>query len=67
MSPMQVLISATRTAAEVLRIDRDLGTLQRGKRADILVVGQNPLDDLRALRDVRLVMRSGVVIKNKLP
>ncbi len=67
MSPMQILVSATRTAAEVLHIDRDLGTLQRGKRADLLVVSRNPLEDLRALRDVSLVMHSGVIIKSELP
>ncbi|RPI27297.1 MAG: hypothetical protein EHM61_08890 [Acidobacteria bacterium] len=62
MSPMQVILAATKTAAEICRLDRDLGTLQPGKRADILVVDQNPLENLRALLNVTLVMHSGVVI-----
>ena len=63
MSPMQIIVAATRSAAEVLRLERDLGSLQRGKGADILVVGQNPLEDLRALLQVTLVMHSGVIIR----
>jgi imidazolonepropionase-like amidohydrolase len=63
MSPMQIIVAATRTAAEICRLDRNLGTLERAKRADILVVAQNPLDDLRALLQVTLVMHSGVIIR----
>ena len=63
MNPMEIIEAATRTAAEVCRVDRDLGTLARAKRADILVVGQSPLEDLRALLKVTLVMHSGVIIR----
>jgi len=63
MSPMQIIMAATKTAAEVCRLDRELGTLERAKRADILVVRQNPLEDLRALLQVSLVMHSGIVIR----
>ena len=40
---------------------REIGTLEPGKRADILVLNANPLDDLAALRDMRAVIRDGVV------
>jgi len=63
MSPMQIILAATRTAAEICRLDRTLGTLERAKQADILVVAQNPLEDLRAMQEVTLVMHSGVVIR----
>jgi len=64
MSPMQIIVASTKTAAEVCRVDRDLGSLQRGKQADILVIRQNPLEDLRALLDVVMVVHSGVVIRS---
>lgn len=61
MSRMQVIVSATRNAAEVCRLHRMLGTVERGKQADLLVVRNDPLADLRNLRDVQWVIRDGVV------
>jgi len=63
MSPMQIIVAATKAAAEVCRLDRSLGTLQRAKRADVLVVRENPLEDLQALSRVTLVIHSGVIIR----
>ena len=53
LSPGDVLVAATRNAAMVLRKSLDLGTLQVGKRADLLMMPKNPLEDIRNLRQGR--------------
>ena len=63
MTPMQIIEAATRHAARVCRLEKELGTLQSGKRADLLVVEGNPLEDLNALTKTRLVIHDGVVIR----
>ena len=62
MTPMQAIVSATRTAAEAINRESDIGSLKSGKKADLLVVENNPLEDIRALAKVRLVMKDGVVV-----
>jgi imidazolonepropionase-like amidohydrolase len=64
MSPMQIIVAATHNAAIVSNLGDDLGTLEVAKIADIVVVRDNPLQDIHAMANVRLVMRSGVVIRN---
>jgi len=44
--------------------EADLGTVEAGKIADIVVVRGDPLQDIHAMADVRLVLRSGVAIRN---
>jgi len=63
MPPMEAIQSATRVAAELLRIDADLGTLEVGKIADLVAVGGNPLEDIAVLEEVAFVMKEGVVFK----
>ena len=63
MTPLQIIVAATRNAAHVCNLERDIGTLEPGKIADILVVKGNPLEDLRALADVRMVIHNGVIIR----
>ena len=63
-SEMQAIQSATRTAAEALMID-DLGTLEKGKIADFIVVDGNPLDNIKILQDVekiKMVYREGQLL-----
>jgi imidazolonepropionase-like amidohydrolase len=60
-----VLLAATRDAARVCRRADLLGTLEAGKAADVLVVRRNPLADLTALSEVRLVVRAGAVIRQE--
>jgi imidazolonepropionase-like amidohydrolase len=50
MTPEEVLVATTRTAAELMGLDRELGTIQPGKRADLVAVAGDPLD-LRDLAD----------------
>lgn len=61
LSPMEAIVAATRRGAEILKRTTDLGTLEPGRRADLIVVDGNPLDDVRALERVELVMKDGVV------
>ena len=63
MSAAQIIVAATRNAARVCGLLDSLGTLEAGKIADVLVVNGDPLRDLNALADVRLVIHGGVVIR----
>jgi imidazolonepropionase-like amidohydrolase len=63
MTPMQIIVAATRNAAHVSNLDRELGTLEAGKIADVLVVSGDPLQDIHALQDVRTVVHNGQVIR----
>ena len=64
MKPMEIIVAATKHAAQVCNRGRDLGTLQAGRIADVLVVNGDPLRDLNSLEQVRLVLRNGVVIRS---
>lgn len=64
MSPMKSIQSATITAARVLGLDRDLGSISRGKIADLIAVPGNPLEDISLLSRVTFVMKDGTVYKN---
>jgi cytosine/adenosine deaminase-related metal-dependent hydrolase len=69
MTPMEAVIAGTRNAAEAVGLGRQLGTLERGKMADVIAVKGNPLSDIGLLRkreNIRLVMRSGEVLVSKL-
>ena len=61
-SPRQALAAATSNPAEVFGWD-DIGAVARGKRADLVVLGADPRTDVRHLRDVRQIVRAGVVIE----
>ncbi len=61
MSPTQTFVATTRTAAELMGLDEELGTLERGKRADVVVVEGDALDDIGSLGNrVRQVWKDGV-------
>ena len=69
MTPMDVLVSATRVNAELLRLDDRIGTVEPGKEADLIAVAGNPLDDLRLFQDperLHLVMKAGAVYRQRL-
>ncbi len=63
LTPMQIIVAATKNAAEVCRLGKDLGTLETGKIADVLVVSGDPLQELHTLTDVQLVIHDGVIIR----
>ena len=62
-APVQALRFGTAAAAELLGIGEELGTLEPGKKADLIAVAGNPLQDIGALREVRLVLRGGVEVR----
>ncbi len=64
MPPMKAIQSATREAARLLKVEDRLGTLEEKKLADLVAVEGNPLEDIRAMRNVVFVMKEGVVFKN---
>ena len=63
MSPLEVLSSATRLAAECMRIDSELGTLESGKWADFIVLDEDPFQDVQNLRSIRSVYIGGNEVK----
>jgi imidazolonepropionase-like amidohydrolase len=63
LSPMRAIQSATIEAARLLRQDKELGSVEVGKRADLVAVRRDPLADISALQDVSFVMKDGVVYK----
>ncbi len=63
MPPIKVITALTRAGAAILGKTRDLGTIEAGKLADIIVVNGNPLYDIVALSRVETVLKGGVVYK----
>jgi imidazolonepropionase-like amidohydrolase len=64
MTPMQVVVAATRTSAEILKLDQ-LGTIASGKSADFIVLEANPLDDITNTRRIADVYLRGRHIDRK--
>lgn len=62
MTPLSALRSATSTAAEMLRLTDDIGSLRVGRFADIVAVRENPLKEIGALRTIHFVMKGGEVV-----
>ena len=66
MTPMQVIVAATRNSAEFLRLN-DTGTLQAGKSADFIVLDANPLDDITNTRRISAVVLRGAAVDRSQP
>ena len=68
MKPMAALLAATRNIARAYRVERDLGTIEAGKIADLLILEQDPLVSATHYRSVRHVMKDGLIVdRNALP
>lgn len=63
LSPLEAIRTATTNAAKALKIDRQVGRIAAGYRADLIALRENPLETPKALRDVAWVMRRGEVVK----
>jgi imidazolonepropionase-like amidohydrolase len=64
-TPWQALLAATRNGAAVCGVGNELGTIEVGKLADLIVVGGNPLEDIQNVRKLKLVLKEGVVVSDK--
>jgi len=58
----QALVAATKNAAEMCGVGPELGTVEPGKLADLIVVGGNPLADIENLRKLELVLKEGRIV-----
>lgn len=67
LSEMEALVAATRSGAEMLRIDRITGTLEAGKFADLLVLRRNPLDSIENLctENMDVIMKEGSFVRGR--
>ena len=69
MTTMQAIMAATSWAAECCGLEKEVGTLEKGKAADLIVVDGDPLRDITLLQDkglIKLVMKEGRVYSNAL-
>lgn len=69
MTPMEAIVATTKTAAECLGWEDKVGTLEKGKLADIVIVKGNPLEDIASLADtdtIQYVVKDGKVEKDTL-
>ncbi len=67
MTNFEAMQAATKTAAELLRIDKQTARVEKGYEADLILVPSNPLEDINALQDVLLVMSNGQLALKRLP
>jgi imidazolonepropionase-like amidohydrolase len=63
LRPMQAIVAGTWTAAQLLGWEKDVGSIAPGRYADIVAVKGDPLQDIRVLEHVYLVMKGGIVVK----
>ncbi|MBL8270503.1 amidohydrolase family protein [Steroidobacter sp.] len=64
MTPLQALRSATIASATMLRAEKEIGSLEVGKYADILAVNGDPLKNISSLRNITMIMKGGTVYRN---
>jgi len=65
MTPMQAIHAATVNASTLLGVDKEVGTLEPGKQADLIAVSGDPLKDVTVLKQVSFVMKGGLVVKGE--
>jgi imidazolonepropionase-like amidohydrolase len=61
MTPMEALVAATKNGAEVIGVGDELGTIEPGKVADLLILSSNPLDNIENIRQIEWIVQSGVI------
>ena len=64
MPEAEALLTATKHASELMRVNDILGSITKGKLADIIAVGGNPIEDISTMEHVLVVMKEGKVFKN---
>jgi imidazolonepropionase-like amidohydrolase len=66
LTPAEALRSATFQAARLLGVERRLGTVAENKLADLVILTASPLDDIRAVGQVQMVIQNGVIVVDRL-
>lgn len=61
LTPMEAIQAATIVPARVMKMDKEVGTIERGKRADLVVTDGNPLDNISNTRNVKYVVTNGEI------
>lgn len=61
--PFQIIQVGTVNGARAIGIEDKTGTLEKGKLADLLVIEKDPLEDIKALRNARIIIQEGKIIK----
>jgi hypothetical protein len=59
LSPLEAIIAGTQNAAHVLRAEKDIGTIEVGKLADLVILDANPLENIRNTRKIWKVIKGG--------
>jgi imidazolonepropionase-like amidohydrolase len=67
MTPLEAIQSATVRAAELFGVEKETGALEPGLEADLIVIEKNPLDDIRVIQDVLLVISNGRIGLKRIP
>ena len=65
MTPWEVLHCATMLGAESIGLDKELGSIEPGKLADLVVLNSNPLDNIQNSRDIQYVIKNGIVYEGE--
>ncbi len=65
ITPMEAIVCSTKTSAECLGLEDEIGTLEVGKAADILIINGNPNEDITALHDVNTIVSQGKLAKRE--
>lgn len=65
ISPMEAIVCSTKTSAECLGLEAEIGTLEVGKSADVVMVKGNPAEDIKAMHNVDSIVRQGEVVKRQ--
>ena len=63
MPPLETIQAATKNAAELMRMYDEVGSLEKGKWADIIAVSENPSENIETMTDVQFVMKGGKIYK----
>jgi imidazolonepropionase-like amidohydrolase len=59
LTPLEAIQTTTITPARVMKLDNEVGTIEPGKRADLIILDADPLDNISNIRKVRFVMTQG--------
>jgi len=65
ISPREAITCATKTSAECLGMEEEIGTVEAGKSADVIVVNGDPLEDITKLHDVNTIISQGTLVKRE--